>query len=129
MEFTIGDRVYKDGRQNLFAILELKKQTGLTIDDLQSGRDYLSSFENPEAVMSDERGLLLMGASIWFVRMNNGDWISFEESMKTPLDDITFIQDEDDAEPEEEPDPTGSALPDGAAAEADEPEDVVPVAV
>lgn len=121
MKFVIQGRDYSPaniGRLSLWDVKELKKQTGLTVADIEESANYLEQFDGVAELMSDMKAVDMLGAIMWLARWTSGDRVSFEESMQVPMADIDMVLEDDEEPGADEPDPTVSALPDGAAAEA-----------
>jgi hypothetical protein len=123
VKFVIEGQEYERasiGRLSLWDIKELKKQTGLTVADVEDAAAYLETFPDEVALMSDDRAIDLLGAIVWLARWTSGDRVSFEESMQVPVEDISVVTDDDSEESEEDQDPTESAPEDTAAAGVDD---------
>ena len=86
------------GRLSLFDILELKRQTGLSVDEMQAAFAEVDP-DNPESAMRSEDPLVAFGATIWLARRKAGERLTFEEACDFPLDELEFI-----AEPGDVPD-------------------------
>jgi hypothetical protein len=96
------------GQLTLFDILELKRQTGLSVDELQSAFADVDP-DNPEAAMRSEDTLVGFGAVIWLARRKAGERLTFEQACDFPLDQLEFVAEPgdglDDAEPVDPPSP------------------------
>lgn len=92
------------GRLSLFDLLELKKQTGMNIDQMQAA--LTAGAENPDdqasSLLGSAEGLTALGALIWLTRRKAGESLTFEQACDFPLDEMSFI-DEPGDEPETEP--------------------------
>lgn len=95
------------GRLSLLDLLELKKQTGMDVDQLQSifaeaqpeGDD-----KEPENILNTEEGLVAFGALIWLSRRKAGERsLTFEQACDFPLESLEFIEDETDTAPDPSP--------------------------
>lgn len=128
MKFVIDGTEYESanlGRLSLWDVKELRRQTGLTVSDIEQAGELLAAFGDDElAMLSDERAVDALGAIIWLARFTSGDRVTFEESLQVPIADIGFVGDEVDADAGEAPDPTAPALPDSAAADGEDDEAV-----
>ena len=85
---------------SLFDLLELKKQTGLSVDDLQQ----TLADSDGASLMGSGDGLLVVGSLIWLTRRKAGEALTFEQACDFPLDALEFIEEESD-QPAAPPDP------------------------
>ena len=74
------------GKLSLFDIIELKRQTGLSVDELKESFADVDK-DNPETAMRSEETLIGFGA---------GERLTFEEACSFPLDELEFIAEPDD---------------------------------
>lgn len=96
-------------KASLLDLIELKKQTGLTAGDLEKLVGKLEEQkEDPDFNFIDDEGnLLVLAVLIWLARRRAGERsLKFEDSADVPLDEIAFVADDTDEEPEESPDPS-----------------------
>lgn len=108
MRFQIGEKVYDVGAINkasLTDLLNLKKFTGLTLDQLQAGHAKLDQFDNVAEAMSDMDALMSLAAAIWLARWKAGDGLNLEEACDFPLDEMVILPDPGDEKPQETADP------------------------
>ena len=87
-------------RVSLGDLIELKKQTGLSMGDIEKIYTRLQTeANNPDFdFLGDEGHLLLLATLVWLGRRKAGERLTFEESAATPLSDITFVPDADEGE-------------------------------
>jgi hypothetical protein len=90
------------GRLSLLDLLELKKQTGLDVDQLQSifAEAQPEEGKEPENILNSEEGLVAFGALIWLSRRKAGERsLTFEQACDFPLESLEFIEEADDPAP------------------------------
>ncbi len=97
-------------RASLLDLIELKKQTGLTmsmIGDIYGDIAQRSS-EPGYTPMDDDAALMLFAVLIWLSRRGEGEIdLPFRESASMPLTELQIVADDDAPdELEEQPDPT-----------------------
>lgn len=112
MHVIVGDKRYEFealNKASLLDLMELKKQTGLTMETLG---DLIAKMEtqqkdDPEFdFLGDEGNLLVLAVMIWLARRRAGERsLKFEDSADVPLSDVQLVADEADEAPEESPDP------------------------
>lgn len=98
-------------RASLLDLIELKKQTGLTMSMIGDiyGDIAKRSSEPGYTPMDDDAALMLFAVLIWLSRRGEGEIdLPFRESASMPLTELQIVADDDDApdELEEQPDPT-----------------------
>ena len=101
------------GAATLFDLLDLKKQTGLGVKDLErlladfgTIGDEGDQFATFGDALGSEDHLLAFAALVWLSRRRAGEQhLTVREAADFPLDSIEFESDED-AEPEAEADPS-----------------------
>ena len=100
------------GRLSLLDLLELKKQTGMDVDQLQSifaeaqpeDEEEDEDGKEPENILNTEDGLIAFGALIWLSRRKAGERsLTFEQACDFPLESLEFIEDETDTAPDPSP--------------------------
>lgn len=117
MKISISGRQYEAdslGKATLLDTLEMKKQTGMSLGDLETKLSELSNLGTPApenatpeetaaaeqssaaAIFDSPEHLIALGAFVWLVRRRNGERVSFEEACDFPLDELAFIEDEAD---------------------------------
>lgn len=117
MKISISGREYEAdslGKATLLDTLEMKKQTGMSLGDLETKLKELSELgpsvpdnATPEeveaadqlaasAIFDSPEHLIALGAFVWLVRRRNGERVSFEEACDFPLDELAFIEEEGD---------------------------------
>ena len=127
MHILIGEKRYDFSalnRASLLDLIELKKQTGLTMGLI--GEMYVQVAERAQgekgySPINDETGLLLFAVIIWLARRADGEIdLQFRDSASMPLTELQIVNDaDDDAEDaEEEPDPSSPRSGSGPAASA-----------
>lgn len=103
-------------KASLLDLIELKKQTGLTVDDLgkmiaamEDAAKAAEGDDDPGAsFLADEGNLLVLAVMIWLSRRRAGERsLKFEDSADVPLSDVQLVPDDTDGEQSEEaPDPS-----------------------
>lgn len=83
------------GKLSLFDIIELKRQTGLSVDELKESFADVDR-DNPETAMRSEETLIGFGAVVWLARRKAGERLTFEEACSFPLDELEFIAEDGD---------------------------------
>jgi len=93
---------------SLFDLLELKKQTGLTVDDLQDNLAAAGEGDDDggKSLLASEAGLLSVGALIWLARRKAGERLTLEEACDFPLEELSFVEEPGDVEAAAPGDPT-----------------------
>ncbi len=98
MKFKIQDTEYEVaeiGRLSLLDLMELKKQTGLSVDDLTGA---LANADDQSLIGTSE-GVIALGALIWLTRRKSGEReLTFEQACDFPLDELEFVDEEPEVE-------------------------------
>lgn len=93
------------GSASLFDLLDMKKQTGLGVKDLEQlltdfgtiGDDG-DQFETFSDALGSERHILAFAALVWLSRRKAGERdLTVREAADFPLDALSFVSDEEDA--------------------------------
>lgn len=99
MKISIQGTLYdvaEVGRLSLLDLMELKKQTGMNVEDMT---EPLANAEG-DSLISTNEGVMALGALIWLTRRKAGEReLTFEQACDFPLDELDFL---DDEEPEVE---------------------------
>ncbi len=98
MKIKIGDAEYdaaEIGRLSLYDLIELKKQTGLEVDDITGP---LEDMKDDQSLISTGSGVIALAGLIWLTRRKAGENLTLEEATDFPLEDLEFIDDEPEAE-------------------------------
>lgn len=98
MKIKIGDAEYdaaEIGRLSLYDLIELKKQTGLEVDDITGP---LEDMKDDQSLISTGSGVIALAGLIWLTRRKAGETLTLEEATDFPLEDLEFIDDEPEAE-------------------------------
>ncbi len=104
MKIKIGETQYdaaEIGRLSLYDLIELKKQTGLDVDDITGP---LEAMKDDESLISTGSGVIALAALVWLARRKAGETLTLEEATDFPLEDLEFIDDEEE-EVQEQLDP------------------------
>ncbi len=83
-------------KASLLDLIELKKQTGLTMESLGAIVSRLDEAKDDDGFdfTSDEGGLVALAVMIWLARRRAGERsLKFEDSADVPLDEIQFVAD------------------------------------
>ena len=89
------------GRLSLLDLMELKKQSGMSVEDMTGP---LESAEGNSLIDTYE-GNMALAALIWLTRRKAGERdLTFEQACDFPLDALEFIEEESD-QPAGSPDP------------------------
>lgn len=78
------------GRLSLFDLLELKRQTGLSVEEFQSGLAAMDGATSA-GVLSDEKSLVALGALVWLTRRKAGEVLTFEQACDFPLETLEIV--------------------------------------
>ncbi len=82
------------GRLSLLDLMELKKQTGLSVEDMT-----VPLAEGGESIIATNDGVMALGALIWLTRRKAGETdLTFEQACDFPLDELEFVDDEPEVE-------------------------------
>lgn len=77
------------GRLSLLDLMELKKQTGMDVEDMTTP---LAEGEN---IIATNEGVMALGALIWLTRRKAGEReLTFEQACDFPLDELEFVDEE-----------------------------------
>jgi len=77
------------GRLSLLDLLELKKQTGLNVEDMTT-----PLAEGGDSIIATNEGVMALGALIWLTRRKAGEReLTFEQACDFPLDELEFVDD------------------------------------
>lgn len=98
MKIKIGDAEYdaaEIGRLSLYDLIELKKQTGLEVDDITGP---LEDMKDDQSLISTGSGVIALAGLIWLTRRKAGETLTLEEATDFPLEELEFIDDEPEAE-------------------------------
>jgi hypothetical protein len=79
----------------LLDALELKKQAGMSLADIEEGMKTADDV----SILEDEAALKALIAFIWLTRRRAGESITFAEAANVPMADISFVDDEAPEEP------------------------------
>lgn len=78
------------GRLSLLDLLELKKQTGLNVEDMTT-----PLAEGGDSIIATSEGVMALGALIWLTRRKAGEReLTFEQACDFPLDELEFVDEE-----------------------------------
>lgn len=89
-------------RIGLFDILELKRQTGMTVDELQDRLTVVVSDADGDAdqtaagLLGDESGILALAALIWLTRRKAGESLTLEQACDFPLEELEIVAEDGD---------------------------------
>ncbi len=93
MKIRIQDTEYdvaEVGRLSLLDLMELKKQTGLNVEDMTT-----PLAESGDSIITTNEGVMALGALIWLTRRKAGEReLTFEQACDFPLDELEFLDDE-----------------------------------
>ena len=98
MRIVIEGREYDAAnlaKVTLLDALELKKQTGMSLADIEEGMKTADD----GSLLEDEGALKALAAFMWITRRRAGENITFNEAADVPMADISFIDDEPAEEP------------------------------
>jgi len=98
MKIKIGDAEYdaaEIGRLSLYDLIELKKQTGLEVDDITGP---LEDMKDDQSLLATGSGVIALAGLIWLTRRKAGETLTLEEATDFPLEELEFIDDEPEAE-------------------------------
>jgi hypothetical protein len=108
VKIVISGRPYEAvsvNRASLAQLLALKRTSGLGLDVLKEAALHFEAMvsdpdipaeEKGIALISDERGLLAIAATVWLSRWAAGERLSFEEANEFPLTELGFDQEPGD---------------------------------
>jgi len=92
------------GKLSLFDLLELKKQTGMDVEQMQDALSHVDQGGGGVGLLSSGDGLIALGALIWLTRRKSGDTdLTFEAACDFPLDQLEFVEEEGDEAPAADP--------------------------
>lgn len=100
MKIKIGEHTYdvtEMGKMSLYDLIALKQQTGLDVDDITGP---LEQAKEDESMLSTGAGVIALAGLIWLTRRKAGETLTLEQATDFPLDELEFIDDDD--EPAEE---------------------------
>ena len=99
MKISIQGTLYdvaEVGRLSLLDLMELKKQTGMNVEDMT---EPLANAEG-DSLISTNEGVMALGALIWLTRRKAGEReLTFEQACDFPLDELDVFPDELEEEP------------------------------
>ena len=99
MKISIQGTLYdvaEVGRLSLLDLMELKKQTGMNVEDMT---EPLANAEG-DSLISTNEGVMALGALIWLTRRKAGEReLTFEQACDFPLDELDVVPDELEEEP------------------------------
>ena len=94
MKISIQGTLYdvaEVGRLSLLDLMELKKQTGMNVEDMTTP---LANAEGDSLIATNE-GVMALGALIWLTRRKAGEReLTFEQACDFPLDELEFVDEE-----------------------------------
>ena len=94
MKIKIGDAEYdaaEIGRLSLYDLIELKKQTGLEVDDITGP---LEDMKDDQSLLATGSGVIALAGLIWLTRRKAGEReLTFEQACDFPLDELEFVDD------------------------------------
>ncbi len=84
------------GRLSLLDFMELKKQSGMNVEDVT---EPLAT--GGESILSTNEGVMALAGLIWLTRRKAGERdLSFEQACDFPLDELEFLDDDEPTEVE-----------------------------
>ena len=99
---------------DLWDVIEIKRQTGLTVADLERCLvdisrvgDEGAPFASEADVFNSEEHLMALGVQMWLARKAVGEDLTIREASNVPLGKWVIVTDAETAEPEDE-DPTSA---------------------
>jgi hypothetical protein len=91
------------GKATLFDVMEIKKQTGMTIGEVEEHLTGVANSGDDEtngaALLSNPEALVALGALIWLTRRRAGEVLTLEQACDFPLDEMEFITEDGDETP------------------------------
>lgn len=95
------------GRLTLWDGMELKKQTGITLNEFMERASKFTGEESPTEY--DDETLLMVGIMVWMARRRAGENLTLEQACDFPINELEI-------RPDEPPDPQPAIPPDGGQA-------------